>query len=135
MSADIRSWFEDAFARYLDDSVDKPTPVPSGFQPARPARPARPVENQPNIEPLNLLGPHPALAPQNPRNINKTKDSSTLAPQNPRQEAFGGMSAAYMGDAVVAFEERAASYEYDGGYTRAEAEALAAEDFPNCPPF
>ena len=45
------------------------------------------------------------------------------------------MSAAYMGDAVVAFEERAASHEYDGGYTRAEAEALAAEEFPELPAF
>jgi hypothetical protein len=33
------------------------------------------------------------------------------------------------------FEERAAILEYDGGVTRAEAEALAAEEFPGVPEF
>ncbi|MGC1345086.1 MAG: hypothetical protein WA863_03070 [Methyloceanibacter sp.] len=40
-----------------------------------------------------------------------------------------------MGDAVVAFEERAAILEYDAGLTRAEAEALAAKEFPELPAF
>ena len=38
-------------------------------------------------------------------------------------------------DIAMAFEERAASHEYDGGHTRTDAEALAAEEFPELPEF
>ena len=44
----------------------------------------------------------------------------------------GHLSEVHFSDA---FEERAAILEYDGGLTRAEAEALAAEEFPELPAF
>ena len=44
----------------------------------------------------------------------------------------GHLSEVHLSDA---FEERAAILEYDGGLTRAEAEALAAEEFPELPEF
>ena len=36
---------------------------------------------------------------------------------------------------VVVFEEMAGRLQYEEGLTRAEAEALAAEDFPELPEF
>jgi hypothetical protein len=38
-------------------------------------------------------------------------------------------------DAAYEFQERAAIRQYDGGFSRAEAEALAAEDMPDLPKF
>jgi hypothetical protein len=38
-------------------------------------------------------------------------------------------------DFDVAFEERAAIVEYDGGFSRAEAEAQAVREFPDLPDF
>ena len=65
----------------------------------------------------------------------QTKNVSTY---DENERLCGGIAPqveASKADAIVAFEERAASHEYDGGYTRAEAEALAAEEFPELPAF
>jgi hypothetical protein len=66
----------------------------------------------------------------------KTQQGSTHSAAHETEEQRQNLaSAADVADAAYDFEERAAILEYDGGFTRAEAEAQVAREMPDLPAF
>jgi hypothetical protein len=54
---------------------------------------------------------------------------------NSKTNFVADVAASIGDDRQTAFEERAAILEYDCGLERTEAEAIAAQEFPELPPF
>jgi putative DNA primase/helicase len=65
----------------------------------------------------------------------KTAENSQCFDVSGNQRDLGDQDKPACSDAAVAFGERAASLEYDGGMPRAEAEAQAAAEMPDLPDF
>ena len=86
---------------------------------------------------------------RNKRNKRNTQESSSQsATENPVENGQKEAGVADVGDvalfstgdadtadAAYEFQERAAVLEFDGGYTRADADALVAEEMPDLPAF
>ena len=120
----MRQWFETAFRYIPDDHI------------------ASPPDNRGNTETTadfyekrgNNLAPHvSAKTAEDSRCFLVSPDQEGLGDQTPEDadESMNDLSLKLQAD----FEERAAIIEYDGGFTRAEAEARAAMEMPDLPAF